>query len=160
MPDGTPVPLEQWAIPRALRGEVCTNVEYHVRRKDTGQQWIGSYNFAPIRNSMEKIVGAVTTARDITQQKKAEAALKESEERFRKFFEQHTALMMILDPETGDIIDVNNAAVDFYGWSREKSVLSKSSCRLSIKKLSDGNRINLSRAAKQEFCLSMTNRRY
>ncbi len=120
LPDGTPAPLEQWAIPRALRGETCTNVEYHVRRTDTGQQWIGSYNFAPIRNNEEKIIGAVTTARDITQHKKAEAALKESEERFRKFFEQHSALMMILDPETGNIIDVNHSAAKYYGWSREQ----------------------------------------
>ncbi len=122
LPDGTPAPLEQWAIPRALRGETCTNVEYHVRRKDTGQQWIGSYNFSPIRNNEGKIIGAVTTARDITQHKKAEAALKESEERFRKFFEQHSALMMIIDPETGDISDVNNASADFYGWSREQLI--------------------------------------
>jgi PAS domain S-box-containing protein len=120
MPDGTPAPLDQWAIPRALRGEVCTNVEYHVRRKDTSEQWIGSYNFAPIRNREGKIVGAVTTARDITHHKKAEAALKESEERFRKFFEQHSAVMMILDPENGKIIDVNHAAVEYYGWSREQ----------------------------------------
>ncbi len=120
LPDGTPAPLEQWAIPRALRGEACTNVEYHVRRKDTGEQWIGSYNFAPVRNREGVIVGAVTTARDITHQKKAEAALKESEERFRKFFEQHSAVMMILDPETAEIIDVNHAAVEYYGWSREQ----------------------------------------
>jgi len=120
MPDGTPAPLDKWAIPRALRGEACTNVEYHVRRKDTGQQWIGSYNFAPIRNREGKIVGAVTTARDITHNTKAEAALKESEERFRKFFEQHSAFMMILEPETGNIIDVNHAAAEYYGWSREQ----------------------------------------
>jgi PAS domain S-box-containing protein len=120
MPDGTPAPREQWAIPRALRGETCTNEEYHVRRKDTGEQWIGSYNFAPIRNREGKIVGAVATARDITHHKKAEAALKESEERFRKFFEQHSAVMMILDPETGKIIDVNHAAAEYYGWSREQ----------------------------------------
>ncbi len=120
LPDGTPASLDQWAIPRALRGEACTNVEYHVRRKDTGQQWIGCYNFAPIHNREGKIVGAVTTARDITHHKKAEAALKESEERFRKFFEQHSAVMMILDPETGNIIDVNHSAVEYYGWSREQ----------------------------------------
>jgi PAS domain S-box-containing protein len=120
MPDGTPAPLEQWAIPRALRGESCTHVEYHVRRKDTGQQWIGSYNFSPIRNRDGKIIGAVTTAHDITHNKKAEAALKESEERFRKFFEQHSAVMIVLDPETGNIVDVNNAAAEYYGWSREQ----------------------------------------
>ena len=120
LPDGTPAPLDQWAIPRALRGEACNNVEYHVRRKDTGQQWIGSYNFAPIRNREGKIVGAVTTARDITHHNKVEAALKESEERFRKFFEQHSAVMMILEPETGKIIDVNHAAVEYYGLSREQ----------------------------------------
>lgn len=40
--------------------------------------------------------------------------------RFRKLFEQHSAVIMILDAETGQIIDANKAAVRFYGWPHEK----------------------------------------
>lgn len=118
--DGSLLPLDQWSVPRALRGENGIGVEYGLKRKDTGEQWVGSYNFAPIRDPKSNIIGAVVTARDITHLKEAENALKESEERFRNFFEKHSAVMMILDPETGNIVDVNNAAAEYYGWSVEQ----------------------------------------
>ena len=44
-------------------------------------------------------------------------ALRQSEERFRHFFEDHSAVMLVLDPFTGTVIDANQAAADFYGWS-------------------------------------------
>ncbi len=57
---------------------------------------------------------------DITERKKTEIALKKSEARFRLLFENHSAVMILLDPETGKIIDANRAAVSFYGWTVEK----------------------------------------
>jgi PAS domain S-box-containing protein len=50
----------------------------------------------------------------------AEEALRESEALFRKLFEDHAAVKLLLDPDTGDIIDANEAAAVFYGWSREQ----------------------------------------
>ncbi|MDR3641162.1 MAG: PAS domain S-box protein [Humidesulfovibrio sp.] len=74
--NGELAPVEQWAVPKALRGETATNAEYGLRRKDTGETWLGSYNFSPIRNTDGKIVGSVVTARDITARKLAEAELR------------------------------------------------------------------------------------
>ena len=54
---------------------------------------------------------------DITVRKLAEEALQESEERFRKLFQDHSAVMLILDPDTINILDANHAASVFYGWS-------------------------------------------
>ena len=82
-PDGTPAPVEQWAMPRALRGETASNVEYRLRRKETGETWWGSYSFAPIKDQDGRITGAVVAASEITERKAAEEALRESEERLR-----------------------------------------------------------------------------
>ena len=71
MADGTPAPLEQWAASRALRGETGINVEYVLRRLDTGERWLGSYNFAPIRDHSGAITGSVVVRRDITEQARA-----------------------------------------------------------------------------------------
>ena len=72
MADGELAPLEQWAVPRTLRGETASGAEYTLRRKDTGETWVGSYSFAPIRNRAGVIIGSVVTGRDITGHKQAE----------------------------------------------------------------------------------------
>lgn len=46
--------------------------------------------------------------------------LRESEELFRSLFDDHQAVKLIVDPDTGDIVDANPAAAAFYGWSREQ----------------------------------------
>ncbi len=56
----------------------------------------------------------------VTEHKQAVVALRESEERFRRSFEGHSAVMLIIDPATGNIVDANASAVDFYGWSIEE----------------------------------------
>ena len=72
LPSGELAPLSQWAVSRALRGETVTNAEYTLRRKDTGETWVGSYSFGPIRDQAGAIVGSVVAGRDITERKRAE----------------------------------------------------------------------------------------
>ena len=76
LPDGTLAPLEMWAVPRALRGEAATNAEYTLRRRDTGESWVGSYSFSPIRNPDGLIVGSVVVGRDITGRKRVDEELR------------------------------------------------------------------------------------
>ena len=62
---------------------------------------------------------------DITEHRQAVEALRaselrESENRFRRLFRRHSAVMLILDAESGSIIDANKAAVRFYGWPVEE----------------------------------------
>lgn len=47
-----------------------------------------------------------------------EKTLRESEERFRNMFENHSAVMLLIDPENGRIIDSNKSAVNFYGYDK------------------------------------------
>jgi len=46
--------------------------------------------------------------------------LKESEDKFRKMFSNHNAVMLLLDPASGRIVDANLAACKFYKYSHEK----------------------------------------
>jgi PAS domain S-box-containing protein len=78
LPDGKPASFQQWPVMRALRGETAINQEYTLRRKDTGETWIGSYNLAPIRAQDGSIAGSVVTARDITVFRQARADLEAS----------------------------------------------------------------------------------
>jgi PAS domain S-box-containing protein len=58
--------------------------------------------------------------RDITSRRKAEAAIRESEKKYRDMFEINNAVMFIVDPRNGRIVDANAAACRFYGYSREE----------------------------------------
>jgi len=116
--NGELAPVEQWAVPRALRGETRTNEIYLLHRKDTGDRWVGSYSFAPIRNSDGTIVGSVVVGRDITEQKHAEEALRESEERFSTMANNISQLAWMADG-TGWIFWYNKRWYEYTGTTPE-----------------------------------------
>jgi PAS domain S-box-containing protein len=74
-------------------------------------------DFIPIRMG-NKRHGRLWVHREITDRKKMETALRRSEERFRNMFERHGAAMLLIEPESGSILDANTAAANFYGYSR------------------------------------------
>ncbi len=49
-----------------------------------------------------------------------QTALKESEQSYRNQFANNSAVMLLIDPEDGAIIDANAAALSFYGYPRER----------------------------------------
>ncbi|MDD2367127.1 MAG: ATP-binding protein [Desulfuromonadaceae bacterium] len=64
--------------------------------------------------------GSIWLSEDITKRRKIEAELRESEERFKNMFHNHSAMMLLMEPESGDIIGANESACQFYGYSIEK----------------------------------------
>ncbi len=52
----------------------------------------------------------------------ATEAISESEDRFRSLFERNAAIMLMIDPDTGNIVQANKAAEDFYGWTIEELI--------------------------------------
>jgi PAS domain S-box-containing protein len=68
------------------------------------------YSLSKVRNVLK----------EEAKRKEAEKTLRESEEKFRRIFEDHTAVQLLCDPDSGVIIDANNSAAVFYGWSREE----------------------------------------
>src|SRR5262249_50095174 len=62
----------------------------------------------------------VVVSREISERKRAEAALRESEQMFRLLFETSSDGIMILDPATETFVDCNDAAVQMSrGGTRE-----------------------------------------
>jgi PAS domain S-box-containing protein len=120
-PDGELAPLEMWAVPRALRGETATNAEYKLRRKDTGETWVGSYSFSPIRDSLGAIVGAVVVSRDVTDRKLVEIELENtrleaerSAAQLRTVLDNMEERLYVCD-HVGKVIVANEAARKTYG---------------------------------------------
>lgn len=66
------------------------------------------------------IIGYQGVARDITDRKSAENALKKSEALYRLLFEQAPYGVLLIDIETGNIVEVNDAAIKQLSYSREK----------------------------------------
>lgn len=67
-----------------------------------------------------KYNGIIGTTRDITERKKSEEAIYKSEVKFRSFFENSNAIILVVDPESERVIDINKAAEDYYGYSTEE----------------------------------------
>ena len=62
------------------------------------------------------LVGVI---RDITERKRAEHALEASETRYRRLFEAAKDGILILDADTGQIVDVNPFLIELTGYSHE-----------------------------------------
>jgi len=63
-----------------------------------------------------EITGLLEVSVDITKQKTAENLLANSESKFRMFFYENTAVKLLIDPDSGQIIDANKSACHFYGY--------------------------------------------
>jgi PAS domain S-box-containing protein len=90
--------------------------ETMLRKKDGEIIWLES-KIRPVLTSTNKLEGLIGVSRDITLEKKSEEALRESEEKLRTFFENTNAIILMIDPETGQIVEANKAARYFYGYS-------------------------------------------
>lgn len=75
----------------------------------------------PLRNH-GSFVGHLILLRDISQRKQAELALQDSELKFRTLVQVSSDAIFIIDNESGQILDVNEAGPAMYGYTREELV--------------------------------------
>jgi PAS domain S-box-containing protein len=53
---------------------------------------------------------------DISERKRSQLALQESELRFSQIFQENVTPMLLIDPNTGSIVDANSSASSYYGY--------------------------------------------
>jgi PAS domain S-box-containing protein len=63
---------------------------------------------------------AISVAVDVTEQRRTEQALRESEELYRQLFEVESDAILVVDQESGRLLAANAAATVLYGYSREE----------------------------------------
>ena len=99
---------------RILAGERVTGAEYVFLARD-GTERIGDVNGSPLRSRDGEIVGIVSLARDITERKQAEEAL-----RFTQFIMDEASESIHGVEPGGRLMYVNNAMCDNLGYSKEE----------------------------------------
>lgn len=90
-----------------------------VRKKDKSTIMVEG-NAHIVNNDDGIPIAMEGTFRDITARLEAEKMLREREKLYRAFFENNHAVMLLVDPKSGEIVDANPAASEFYGYSIKK----------------------------------------
>jgi PAS domain S-box-containing protein len=104
-------------IKQVLREGRVTNYELTARARD-GRLTLVSYNASTFRDAGKRLQGVFAAARDITEQKKLEQQLRESEAYNRGLIEASVDGLITVDP-SGSISDVNEQMCRMSGYSRE-----------------------------------------
>jgi PAS domain S-box-containing protein len=94
-------------------------VEYRVVRPDGAVRWVFERGRVE-RGADGRPVRILGVCQDVTERREREAALAESEDRYRQMFHTNQAIKLALDATDGRIVDANDAAVAFYGHPRER----------------------------------------
>ena len=103
-----------------LKTEGCsTDTEFEMLHRD-GTQIIVSIHGGHEYDEQGVFQNTHCILYNVTKQKEAESALRQSEEQYRQMFESHTAIQWLIDPQTQQLADVNEAAATFYGYTREQ----------------------------------------
>src|SRR5258707_1217247 len=106
--DGTPSREKSAQVVALVEERGGYRFEWRARRFD-GQEVPLEVLSTPIRVSDRNLT--VVVSRDITERKRTEAALRESEQKFRELFEASSDAIQILDPQERRMIDCNDATV-------------------------------------------------
>jgi two-component system, sporulation sensor kinase A len=117
---GAFLPTAERPLARLLREGELSKYIVRVRRRDTGIEWVGSFNGAQIRDAEGNVMGAVLTVRDITK----EIAQREARDALLRELAAERALLnaliecapvgIVLTDAEAQILRTNRAADELY----------------------------------------------
>ena len=103
--------------------EACMKTKKPVTYEQTfyfatgARVWLTSLSPVIDGDAVRYLVGS---SKDITELKAAEKEKAQLTQRLESLFNQHTAIMLMIDAASGMIIDANPSACDFYGYTKEE----------------------------------------
>ncbi|SDB28576.1 PAS domain S-box-containing protein [Desulfonatronum thiosulfatophilum] len=106
-------------------------VEFRMQSRDGAWKWILGRGRAASRDASGRAIRMIGTHQDITERKRAEDALRESEARFRNLFEHVPTVAVQGYGMDGTILFWNKAAETIYGYTPNEA-LGKNLCDLII----------------------------
>jgi PAS domain S-box-containing protein len=95
-----------------------------VRHKD-GSPRLVEIDESPITGPDGKVIGITGAVRDVTEPLRAEEELRSSEEKYRQLFEMESDALFLIRRDDGQILEVNTAASELYGFTREELLTMK-----------------------------------
>ena len=96
-PDGSLRPIEEAPSLLALKGDIVKNQDEIVLSPIYGELRYRQVSASPVHDTGGNIIGSVSVVRDITENKRAEAALQKSEEQYRTLFNTMTEGFCIIE---------------------------------------------------------------
>ncbi|MGC8495306.1 MAG: PAS domain S-box protein, partial [Syntrophobacteraceae bacterium] len=114
-----------------LAGKIKTyDIEYRMVHKSGSAVWVHSRGKAVAFDEEGNPARMVGTIADITERKRVEQELRESEQRYRELFEAGSDAILFIEADTERILEANNTAATMFGYSREE-LLAKKNWELS-----------------------------
>ena len=102
---------------------LCENV-HRLQHKDGNYRWILN-SCILVKDSVGQPHHIVGTHIDVTEPRRIEEELQETEKKYRQLMETETDALFIIDANTTDILDVNRTATQMYGYSRNQLLKTK-----------------------------------
>ena len=130
-----------------LKGKkVPETYDLKIVTKESDEVWVNT-KVSLVEYEGDQVL--MTTFTDITERKLSQQAMRESKKKFQSLFYENNSIMFVVDPKNGNIVDANEAACKFYGYSTSKiktlnlndiSALSKEEIQMQIDAAMNGKK--------------------
>ncbi|GJD65830.1 PAS domain S-box protein [Methylobacterium frigidaeris] len=112
--EGRVVSPSDYPFARAMRGEVVQGMNFLHRSREGDESWM-RVSAIPVWERDGGIQLAIVVMQDVDREKRTEAALRESEERFRRFAEHSANVLWLADLESGQLDYLSSSFAQVWG---------------------------------------------